>query len=237
MIAALTQMLSLNNLPVNWFDAALLVMLGFGIFRGRKNGMTKEVLPTIEWLIVIVAAGLAYVPVAKYFNHNCGLNQLWSAIIGYLSVALAVFIIFSGVKKALMPRLTGSNVFGGAEYYAGMSSGLIRYGCIAVFALALLHARSYTTAQLIQQKEFEKKWFGGGIYSGNYLPDLHSVQEGVFKKSFTGPYIKDYLGVLLIQTGPDNSSPSKAKPQPIIHMGSLTDAPDTPVASAPPPAH
>jgi hypothetical protein len=46
------------------------------------------------------------------------------------------------------------------------------------------------------------------------------VQESVFKKSFTGPYIKDYLGPLLIETAPPNAAkpeqtaaPAAAKPE------------------------
>lgn len=219
MIAALTQTLSLDNLPVNWFDAALVVLLGFGLFRGRKNGMTKEVLPTIQWLVVIAAAGMAYAPLAQYYATQCGLSNLWAGVLGYLTIALFVFMLFSAIKKALMPRLTGSNVFGGAEYYAGMPSGMIRYGCIVVFVLALLNARSYSPAEILKQKLYNQKWYGGGIYSGDYVPNLHSVQEAVFKKSFTGPYIKDYVGVLLIQTGPDTTRTAQAKTQPVIHIG------------------
>jgi uncharacterized membrane protein required for colicin V production len=220
MLAALTQSLSPDNLPVNWFDAALVIVLGFGIFRGRKNGMTKEILPTVQWLIVVVAAGLTYSLVAQFYANTCGLSKLLSAICGYLSIAILVFIIFSAIKKVLTPKLTGSNVFGGAEYYAGMPSGMIRYACILFFALALLNARSYSSAEILQQKIYNERWYGGGIYSGDYIPDLHSVQEVVFKKSFTGPYIQNYMGLLLIQTGPDNGgSAAPAKPQPVIHIG------------------
>ena len=55
-----------------------------------------------------------------------------------------------------------------------------------------------------------KRWFGGGLYSGDYFPSLHTIQEQVFTKSFTGPYIKDYLGPLLIEAAP----PPAAKPEP-----------------------
>ena len=219
MLAALTQSLSTDKLPVNWFDAALFIVLGFGIFRGRKNGMTKEVVPTVQWLIAIVAAGLAYGVVAQFYASSCGLGKLWAGIFGYLTIALVVFTIFSVIKKIVMPRLTGSNVFGSAEYYAGMPSGMIRYACIAIFALALLNARSYSEAEIIQRQIYNQRWYGGGIYSGDYVPDLHGVQESVFKESFTGPYIKNYLSVLLIQTGPDSGNAARAKPQPIIHIG------------------
>lgn len=222
MIAAATQTqsYSLDHLPINWFDLAILAVLAVGIIRGRKNGMTKEILPTVQWLIVIIAAGLAYGLVAQVLSNSCGLSKLWAGICGYLTIALVVFIIFSAIKKALLPRLTGSNVFGSAEYYAGMPSGMIRYACMALFALALINARNYSEAEIIQQKIYNERWYGGGIYSGDYLPDLHTMQDSVFKESFTGPYIKNYLGVLLIQTGPDTGgAPAKAKPQPVIHIG------------------
>ena len=46
MIAAVPQSMALNNLPFNWFDITVAV-LGFGLWRGRKNGMTKEVMPSV----------------------------------------------------------------------------------------------------------------------------------------------------------------------------------------------
>lgn len=229
MIAALTtQSLSTDNLPINWFDGALLGVLGFGLFRGRKNGMSKEVLPTLQWITVVVAAGFTYTFAAQFYSTTCHLGELASALLGYLSVALVVWFVFSLIKKALASRLTGSDVFGSAEYYMGMPSGMIRYACIVIFALALINARHYTAAEIAANKAYNERWYGGGLYSGDYIPDLHSVQEGVFKKSFTGPYIKDYLGVVLIQTDPDAPAGSKgakgptaekAAPQPVIHIG------------------
>jgi uncharacterized membrane protein required for colicin V production len=212
----------MDNLPVNWFDGALLILLVFGLFRGRKNGMTKEILPTIEWVCVVAAAAFTYNLVAQFYHGTCGLSELWSATLGYLSVAIVVLFIFSLIKKALMPRLTGSNIFGSAEYYLGMPSGMIRYACIALFFLALANARHYTAAEIAAKKAYNERWYGGGMYSGDYVPDFHSVQDAVFKKSFTGPYIQTYLAVLLVQTTPDSSAPQaaqKKQAQPVIHIG------------------
>lgn len=221
MIAALTQSLSLDNLPVNWFDGALLLTIGFGVFRGRKNGLTREIIPTIEWVILITAAGLAYGFLAPFYTDTGGMSRLLGAIFGYLSIALVTFLLFSGIKKAIVPRLAGSNVFGSAEYYLGMASGMIRYACIVIFFLALLNARHYTSAEIAATKAYNMRWYGGGIYSGDYVPDIHNVQQSVFKDSFTGPYIHDYLGMLLIQTTPEDAPgrPQAAKPKPIIHIG------------------
>jgi uncharacterized membrane protein required for colicin V production len=222
-IAVLTsQSLALNNLPVNGFDGAILILLGFGIFRGRKNGMTKEIVPTIQWVCMVAAAGLTYTLLAQVYVKSCGLKSDLAAILSYLSIAMVIFFIFSGIKKVLAPRLAGSNIFGGGEYYLGMPSGMIRYACIAIFVLAFLNAPYYSPAQIAATKAYNQRWYGGGIYDGDYLPDVHSVQETVFKKSFSGPYIKDYLGMLLIQTGPDSkgaAAPVQQAKQPVIHMG------------------
>ena len=214
----------MDKLPVNWFDFTILGLLGFGLFRGRRNGMTKEVIPTIEWICVVVAGAFTYPLGAQLLSSTCGLSQTWSAVLSYVIVAAGIVFIFSYIKKALAPRLEGSNIFGGSEYYLGMPSGMIRYGCIAFFFLALINARVYTPAEIAANKAYNEKWYGGGMYSGNYVPDLHSVQEAIFKNSFTGPYIKDYAAIALIQTGPDDNTTKTAKAAPkkaapVIHIG------------------
>ena len=108
-------------------------------------------------------------------------------------------------------RLTGSNIFGSGEYYMGMFSGMVRFACMIFFALALLNAPVYTPAEIQAHKAYAMRWFGGGLYGGDYIPDMHTVQESVFKKSFLGPYIKDYLGTLLINTAPPESKKPAAK--------------------------
>jgi uncharacterized membrane protein required for colicin V production len=223
MIAAVTQSLSTDSLPVNWFDAFILIMLAFGVFRGRKNGMTKELLPLLLWIGIAVASGLCYTFVAELYNNYCGLDKAWSPFLAYLSITIVVFLLYSVLKKPLLPRLTGSNFFGGAEYYLGMMSGLIRYACIVIFFMALINAKYYSPAEIARTKAYNARWYGGGIYSGDYIPDLHSLQEAVYKNSFSGPYIKQYLGMLLIDTSPDaggggGGGPSK-QPSPVIHIG------------------
>lgn len=221
MIAAVTQSLTTDSLPINWFDGALLALLVFGIFRGRKNGLTKEIVPTIQWLLVVVVAGLAYAPLADIYTHQCGMNKLWGALSAYMSIAVVIFLIFSGIKKAVRTRVESGCVFGNAEYYLGMPTGMIRYACMIMFGLALLNARSYTSAEIAAKKAYDERWYGGGIYSGDYMPDLRTAQDSIFKKSLTGPYIQNYLAMLLIQTGPGEGGAGTdvKKPQPVIHIG------------------
>jgi uncharacterized membrane protein required for colicin V production len=199
---------SLDHLPVNWFDVTLIVVLVFGLYRGRKNGMSKEFLPLIEWVIAIVAATLAYPALTETLVNVAGLK--WATgtyILAYLSVVGLVFFIFYFIKHSLKPKLGGTSIFGNGEYYLGMVAGLLRYACIVTFFLALLNAPIYSQADLDAVRAYNKKNYGGGLYEGNYLPDIPTIQEGVFKQSFLGRYIKEYCEPVLIQT--DNSPNGK----------------------------
>jgi uncharacterized membrane protein required for colicin V production len=193
MFANAMQSLVSNSLAANWFDAVVVVVLGFGLWQGRKNGMSKEVLPLFQWLAVIFVGGLFYATVAQLFAQKASLDKLTSNIVGYVFLTLAVFFVFSVLKRTVGLRLFGSNIFGGAEYYLGMLSGMVRFACILFFVLAFLNAPLFTPAQIEASNSYQQRWYGA-----QYFPGIYNVQDQVFKKSFTGPYIKEYLGVLLV---------------------------------------
>jgi uncharacterized membrane protein required for colicin V production len=210
MIGVAIPNLALDNLPVNWFDGVVAGMLIVGLFRGRKRGMSKEVLPLLKWVSLVLVCGLWYPMAAQLLVNTASLSQLPSCIFGYLLLAFVIVLVFMVPKWLLVNRKAGNTLFGGAEYYLGMLSGMIRFACMLLAVLALLNAPFYTAADIKTHDAYVKRWFGGGMYSGNYFPSLQIVQEQVFIKSFTGPYIKDYLGTLLIETAP----PPAAKPEP-----------------------
>lgn len=210
-----------HGLPFNWFDLVVVAVLGFGLFRGRRNGMAKELLPLFEWLVLVLVPGLGYAMLAGLlsgFLHD----SLWNCIVAYLTLALAVFILFTILKRRLAEKLVKSDFFKGGEYYLGMLSGMVRYGCVLVFALALLNAPVYTPKQILEQRERDQRDFGGGPdsgFSGNYFPHVSTVQAEVFKESFLGPRIKVDLGVLLIETGQPGAADAQPAKKPVIKIG------------------
>ena len=209
----------MDKLPIYWFDGALLGILIFGLFRGRKQGMSREFLPLFKWVTLILVCGFLYPMAAELLTNTAGLGKGASYVCGYLLLAFAVWIVFLVFKRLIGYRMGENNFFGSGEYYLGMTSGMVRFACMVLAALALLNAPYYTDAEIKAHDAYVKRWFGGGVYSGNYFPDLHTVQESVFKKSFTGPYIKDYLGSLLIQTTPtDAKPPEPAKKTAVVNI-------------------
>lgn len=209
----------------NAFDVAIVLVLGFGFWRGRKNGMSKEFLPVSQWLVIVFAAGLGNDLLGdrliqmgvirsvfgKHFNTHTA-----AYITGYLLIAFVVWILFTFIKKHLKTKLEGSNTFGAGEYYLGIASGMIRYSCITLFALALLNAPYYTQGEIAAQKAYNNRWYGGGMkdFKGDFIPSLDEVQADVFTYSLLGPFIKSGISGLLINSVP----PTGPVKQPVISI-------------------
>lgn len=205
----------------NWFDMVVVVVLGFGLFRGRRNGMAKELLPLLEWLVMVPVCGLGY-PMLAGMLAGFLPDPLWNCLAAYLALALAVLIVFTILKRHLAEKLVKSDFFKGGEYYLGMLAGLVRYACVLLFVLALLNAPVYTQAEISAQRARDQQNFGGGAgsgFQGNYFPHLFTVQAAVFKESFLGPRIKDNLGMLLIDTSGGVGGAQPPKKQPVIKIG------------------
>jgi|ERR1051325_4232833 uncharacterized membrane protein required for colicin V production len=182
-----------DQFPVNVFDFVLAAVLGVGLLRGRKHGMSEELLGLLKWLAVIVVCGCLYEPVGKWLAQESPFSLLSSYLIVYVTTALLVLGAFALVKHSLGGKLIGSDIFGQGEYYLGMGSGLIRYGCILVTLLAVLNARYFTPAEVNAMASFQKD-----VYGSEFFPTLHSAQATVFEKSLSGPLIRQYLSFLLI---------------------------------------
>jgi uncharacterized membrane protein required for colicin V production len=225
MIAAAIKTAEISTTTFGWFDAVVIVALAFGLFRGRRNGIAKELVPTLMWIALVVVSGLCYPLGAQAFINYLSWGKLSSSILSYVIIAVVVYVIFSIVNRAVTAKLVASNVFGSGEYYLGMPAGMIRFACILLAALALLNAPVYSAADVAAQKAYVAQTYGGGQsgFSGDFFPSLQSIQEQVFKQSFTGPYIKTCFAPVLINVGgPDAKGQKGVVPQqkhPVIHMG------------------
>lgn len=216
MIAAVTQ----SKLLFNWFDVALILVLGFGFWRGRKHGMTKEVVPFFRWIFIVVLAGLGYHPLGDILIHAGIMRSIFGRsvtentaayVTSYLLISGLVVIVFIYIAKYLKPKLEGSNIFGSSEYYLGIVAGVLRYACITIFALALLHAPYYTKEEIAAKRAYNNRWYGGGLqgYKGDFIPTMDEAQATVFMDSLFGPLIDKGLGSLLIDSGPTAGNTKK----------------------------
>ena len=189
-----------NHLPVNWFDFVVFLVLIFGYTRGRKHGMSVEMMYVLQWIAMIFGAAYAYKPAGDYLADNTVLSHLTCYIIAYIVTLGIIRIFFLLIRRAIGGKLVGSNVFGGGEYYLGMIGGVLRYACILIAVMALLNARHYTVKEINTREKYVHD-----VYGSDFFPGLHSIQKAVFHDSLVGPPVKQYLSFMLIKpTDPEN---------------------------------
>jgi len=192
--------MTLEQLPFNAFDFALVAILVFGVFRGRKHGMSEELMSLIKWVLIVLACGFLYEPIGQAMAAQSPFSLLACYLFVYSGLALLILGIFALLKHQLGGKLVGSDIFGRGEYYLCMGSGMVRFACMVLAGLALLNARYFSPAEVQAITNYQTD-----VYGSTFFPGLHSAQATVFERSLTGPYIKQYLGFLLIKpTKPEN---------------------------------
>lgn len=187
----------LTRLKYDYFDGFVLVWLIIGLFWGRKRGMSQELLPTLQWIAIVVVAGLFYRPFSVLVRQYAGFEVLWSNIFAYVFIAFGVHLVYLLLKHALAEKLTGSDLFGRGEYYLGMVSGVIRCACILLAGLALMNSRIITKAERAQTEKMQSENF-----SDIRFPTYGSVQQAVLFDSLTGNAVESNLQVVLIYPAP-----------------------------------
>ncbi len=209
-------------MPINLFDLLFAAFLIAGVIRGRKHGLSEELLRVLKWLALVCGCAVLYRPLGSLAN-SAGYFDAWTAFVSaYLFAALVIVVLFSSIQKRIGPKLVGSDAFGRSEYYLGMGSGLLRYACILIMGLALLNSRTFTAAELRASEKYQVEAYGSAVF-----PTVRSLQEMVFEGSFTGASIKNYFGFLLINSTegepppapPAARAPTKApQPPPAKHL-------------------
>ena len=196
-------------LPINWFDILVVIVLFVGYARGKKHGMSKELLLVIKWVTMVLICAIAYEPLGLWMDSLLHIGNLTCFVLAYALIAGLIVAVFAGLKGSFGHKLAGSDSFGKGEFYLAMPAGMLRFACILIALLALLNARLYRTAEIKAMYKFQDENYGS-----QFFPTLSSLQADVFENSFTGPQIKKYMGFLLIKPttpGPAGKSDTTAK--------------------------
>jgi uncharacterized membrane protein required for colicin V production len=192
----------LTTLSVGWVDFAIFVLLGVGLWRGRKRGMSEELLDIFKWLVIVVAAAYVYEPAGRLLSQSTSVFSLFSCyIFAYFMVAMLTFAIFSFIRKSVGAKIVGSDVFGSSEYYLGMMAGVFRYSCIILVGMAFLNARYYSPEEVAASNKYQLDNYGS-----DFFPSMPDIQRQVFHQSLVGRLAHEHLNVALIRpTAPDGS--------------------------------
>lgn len=192
------------NAKFNYFDIFAGVWLIIGLFVGRKRGMSQEMLPLLQWMGIVAAAGLLYWPFSSLVHQYTLFGTLWSCITAYLLIAAGVHLIYLWLKQMLATKLVEKDPFGRGEFYLGMMAGVVRFACILLAGLALMNSHVNTAAELAQTQKFQSDNF-----SGIRFPTYGQLQQDVLFTSFTGTFVESKLKPVLIASITPATPPSK----------------------------
>lgn len=183
----------LNNMPVNWVDLLAVAVLVIGFIRGRKRGLSQELLDTTQWILIVVVGAVYYRPLAAVLGKQPMFSQLTYYILSYLLLALGFKIVFTLIKQRIGQKLIEGDVFGRFEYYGGMLAGSVRFSCAFLAVLSLLHAPHYSPEYWAKRaKEVDYN------YGSDFFPAPCKIQKSVYKDSLTGRSTEKYASQFLI---------------------------------------
>ena len=190
---------------VSWVDLAVLVVVIAGIFRGRKRGMSEELLDVIKWVSVLVVTALLTRPAGQMLSDASVFSLLSCYIFTYTLIVISLKLLFGFIRKQMGDKLVSSDFFGSAEYYLGMVAGAIRYTCVVIVVFAFINARYYSPEEIAEDARVQQHNFGDIRF-----PTWAALQDQVFNKSACGTITRNFIPFCLIPpTPPETKSLAK----------------------------
>jgi uncharacterized membrane protein required for colicin V production len=186
-----------SGVIITWFDLLLLALIVVGIFRGRKRGMSEELLDVLQWLTIIVGCSLAYDPFGRFISSQAKISLFAGYLLAYAGTAIGVKLLFTALKRMVGEKLVQSDAFGNFEYYLGMTAGALRYFCILLFCMSFLHAKYISDAERAATAKLQADNFGSISF-----PTVGSLQHTVFYESPSGKFIAKHLDRQLMKAAP-----------------------------------
>jgi len=178
---------------IGYFDLFLVIMVIVGFVRGRSRGMSGELVDLVQWLIIVFGGAFLYGPLGVLTKQVTGFSLTICFLLSYLVFAIVIKVLTHITKKYIGEKLVGSGVFGGFEYYLGMVSGMIRYLCIGLFLLALMHSTEIDQKSIDNHIKSQTESFNNVMW-----PNYAMIQRMVFEQSLSGKFMARHGTLFLI---------------------------------------
>ncbi len=183
--------------PISWFDAFLVGVIIFGVYRGKKTGALPQILSFCHWTLTLVICSFLYAAPARW------LSKLWHMqpdALGLMIYPIELAVVGSVLLfiRYLFECKVGTKVsFGRCENYVAMLAGAARFFVILLTAMAWLSGCYVTEHDLRDYKKSIDDNFGGID-----LPTISTINNDVFHGSFSGRFVKEYLKLVLMEAAP-----------------------------------
>lgn len=186
--------MDLSVITLSWFDLAAVTLIVVGIFHGRKNGMSQELFNTMKWLAMLTISAAIYLPIGELILRFVPIAPIYGYISAYILANVALTAILVTVRKKIKDKMSGSDVFGRAEFPLGMVAGAFQYACMLVMFMAVLNAKYVDEEALERQDARQKKALGE-----NFFPSPGNIHKDVLYGSIAGQTVRDFLSTQLMR--------------------------------------
>src|ERR1041385_7662862 len=78
---------------INWVDFLTVIVLLVGIMRGRRRGLSEELLDTMQWLAIIFTCAVFYQPLGAAMAAKPVFSTLTYYLAAYIGIALATKLV------------------------------------------------------------------------------------------------------------------------------------------------
>ena len=160
----------LKSISWNWYDLVILVALAWGIWHGKRWGLSEKATTTVGSLLVLAATLKFYLPVYKWMQdrHCFELEALGAAAV--LAIAVGIYLPVLLVRWRLS-RWIQSHLFPqSVEKYGGAVLGLVSMtALIAWLSVGLL----LTCGRSAHREVVQDSWLGSRIV--NRLPAVAAL--------------------------------------------------------------
>ncbi len=184
-------------MDTHWFDLITLAGLGWGVHRGRRYGISGELLYLLQWLAIFFICGTFYASPAERLANWLHVNQNVMSVVMYVFIAAIVKSCFGLIMRLVGNKLVTRDCFGKWEYYLGMLTGMARMTCVVYVGLALLSATYFTEQSLYSMDAYQKENFGGITF-----PTLSQMKRDSLTDSMSGRLANRHFGRFLIDAVP-----------------------------------
>ncbi len=123
---------------MNWLDWILVVLLAFGIYRGIRRGLLRQVLGLSALVIAFIFGYLHMDTVGTWFENQVGIPMEYSSVIGFLCVFFSAFLVLSIVSGFLDKIVRNIPIIGWLNQLIGGALGLISSALLLSLIVYLL---------------------------------------------------------------------------------------------------
>ena len=189
-------------MPFSWFDGVVIVLLGVGVFKGKKHGMSEELFPLMAWLAVAVGAGMLYQPVGNFLAEHVRIPRYWIMVLTYIFIAFMLHTIFTVIRKKAKDQVQKIDIFGKMEYFLGMIAGALKVACMIVVGVSLFCSKIVTEEEVKRDRAKQENDLGT-----TFFPTRKTAHYDIVYGSFTGDFLRNKVPNLVMQ--PVTGGPGK----------------------------